>query len=119
MSTQNSPAIRPPDMILRCFAQRERDQWVSVCVDLNLAAQADSFDESRRKLHEQIGWYVYDALAGDDKDCGENWLQRKAPLPLMVKYHLIACIVKMRSLRSSFRLFCDTLPLAPNIPATA
>ncbi len=33
-------------LVLRCYAKKEGDQWVAVCIDLSLAAQADINDVS-------------------------------------------------------------------------
>ena len=34
--------MRARDMILRCYGEHDGDLWVAVCVDLSLAAQAES-----------------------------------------------------------------------------
>ena len=43
-----------PRLMLRCFAQKDGAQWVAVCVDLNLAAQADTCAEAKKRLDAQI-----------------------------------------------------------------
>lgn len=51
---------------MRCYAEKHGALWVAVCIDLSLAAQAESLAEARRKLDAQIKDYVLDALVGDD-----------------------------------------------------
>lgn len=75
---------------LRCYLEQQGDIWSAVCIDLNLAAQGDSSDEARSKLHEQVKEYVYDAVQGADKEFAAQLLNRKAPLSLRFKYHMIS-----------------------------
>jgi predicted RNase H-like HicB family nuclease len=75
--------------VLRCYAEQQAQcLWVAVCVDLNLAAQGETYREVRRKLNEQIDSYVFDALAGDDRPYAEQLLSRRAPLKFFLKYYL-------------------------------
>jgi len=119
MATIKKRVIHPADMQLRCYAQLEGDQWVAVCIDFNLAAQANSFEEARKKLHHQVLWYVYDAVAGDDQAHGVDLLQRKAPVALVLRYHVVHAMSRFRAMRERVRAFCDLLPLSPQRPAAA
>ncbi|MEP7185943.1 MAG: hypothetical protein ABI767_08895 [Rhodanobacter sp.] len=102
------------DMILRCYGEREGDLWVAVCVDLSLAAQAETFEEARAKLHAQIGEYVYNALVGEDRAYASQLLTRKSPLDIRAKYYLYACLSRLaRIQRDAVKLFCEVLPLQP------
>lgn len=106
--------MRAKDMILRCYGERDGDRWVAVCVDLCLAAQADTFDEARAKLHAQIGEYVYDALAGEDRTYASDLLARKSPLSIRAKYYLYAALANlMRLHRNAVKLFSEVLPVQP------
>jgi hypothetical protein len=58
-----------------------------VCLDFNLAAQGDSFEEAKSKLEAMIADYVYDALAGEDKPYAAQLLARRAPLSFWLKYY--------------------------------
>jgi hypothetical protein len=111
--------IKPSDLILRCYAEREGGQWVAVCVDLNLAAQADTFKQAQAKLAAQIRWYVYDALAGDDRVFADALIKRTAPLSIMLRYHLLIVMSRFRSLRNKFRMFTQIQPLMPQMPSCA
>jgi len=119
MATRKRPVIQPANMKLRCYAQREGDQWVAVCIDFNLAAQADTYSAARRKLHEQVIWYFYDATAGDDKAHGMELLFRKAPASLLARYHVVNAMSHFRAMRERFRSFCDLVPVSVQRPATA
>lgn len=76
----------------RCFAELQGDQWVALCIDLELAAQADSYGEVRRKLQHMIQTYVYDAVVGVDREHREILMARKAPLWYFAKYYYLVAL---------------------------
>jgi predicted RNase H-like HicB family nuclease len=71
---------------LRCYVKKENTQWVAVCIDLSLAAQANSSKEAISKLESMIQTYIEDAL-GKHKEYAEQLLSRKAPLSQRFFYH--------------------------------
>ncbi len=106
--------LQPAQLVLRCYAQRDGDQWVAVCMDLTLAAQAESFAEARQKLHSQIAEYVFDAVAGEDRQFGDQLLPRRAPLIEWARYYKYVTQSRLGLLRESIRrLFTEILPLQP------
>lgn len=80
--------MKAPDLVLRCYAKRDGDQWVAVCIDLCLAAQADSFAEARAALDAQVVSYVEEALTVDRASAYEL-LNRKAPVSQRLEYWFI------------------------------
>jgi predicted RNase H-like HicB family nuclease len=50
--------MKSNDLILKCYAEQEEGVWVAVCLDFNLAAQADSYQEVKAKLESMISFYV-------------------------------------------------------------
>lgn len=74
---------------IRCYAKREGDLWVAVCIDFCLAAQGSSLEEAKESLEGQVLEYVEDAVLGEDKEHMEYLLSRKAPLSQRVTYHLL------------------------------
>ncbi|QHG89244.1 DUF1902 domain-containing protein [Xanthomonas cucurbitae] len=110
--------MRPSELILRCYAERDGALWMAVCLDLSLAAQADSFEEARRKLDEQILDYVKDALAGPDKQHAYYLLtRRKAPASEWLRYYAIKYVAKIaRAFHCTARdvkPFREMLPVVP------
>jgi hypothetical protein len=107
------------ELILRCYCERSGDIWQAFCIDLNLATQGDSPEEVKRKLHEQINSFVYDALVGEDKEYAEQLLKRKAPLEFRLKYH---CYKASDSINNTKDKICSTfneiMPVGP-IPCNA
>ncbi|ADE15352.1 hypothetical protein Nhal_2264 [Nitrosococcus halophilus Nc 4] len=109
--------MRPQALFLRCFVERRDDQWQGFCIDLNLAAQGDSLEEVKRKLEAMIADYVYDALAGEDREYAMQLMQRKAPLSIRWRYCCYASISRVvHWKREIYRVFQEQVPLFPRDP---
>lgn len=89
---------------VRCYAKPEGDQWVALCIDLTLAAQADSFEQAKFKLEQQINHYVHDALTVD-REHADELLNRKAPLANRFEYHMISLVQALRPAPKCERAF--------------
>lgn len=99
--------MRPDQFTLRCYAEKQGDIAVAVCIDLTLAAQADSMDEARRKLDEQIASYLHDIFVGEDRTHIRDLFPRRAPFGFVAKYYWIAAKWKLaRSLHRFNELRC-------------
>ena len=106
--------MKPKNLLLRCYAHKQDDQWGAFCLDLCLAAQGDSFEEAKAKLDSMIGEYVYDATVGEDKGYAEQLLSRKAPLDQWATYYLYKVLIAVHAKRNDLtKLFKETLPLVP------
>lgn len=86
----------------RCF--------VAACLDLSLAAQADTPHEAKEKLEYQIKDYIEEALS--DKQYAVSLLNdRKAPFSMWLKYYSFKLIAKFSRRKSrSAELFKESLP---------
>lgn len=103
--------MKAPDLVIRCYVKRSRDQWVAVCVDLCLAAQADTQREAKEKLVAQIHSYVEEALTVD-RDFADELLNRKAPMRQRMEYLFILAAHKVHWLRTSIgQVFKTILPV--------
>jgi len=112
--------IQAKNLMLRCYANKRGDQWQAFCIDLCLAAQGDSFKEVKHKLDQMMLEYVYDALAGEDREFAEQLLSRKAPLSQIATYHCIALMHRVGLLRDGIhKLFKEPMPLVPQHHAHA
>ena len=107
--------MRPIDLILRCYAEKQDNQWQAFCLDLCLAAQADSFEDAKHRLDSMIREYVYDAVAGEDKEHVEQLLlHRSAPWRYWVKYYFYSTLIAFGAMHNEARkLFRESLPLVP------
>ncbi|MGH8478209.1 MAG: DUF1902 domain-containing protein [Gammaproteobacteria bacterium] len=107
--------MKPTQLLLRCYAQKVGDQWQALCLDLSLAAQGDTFAEVRDKLDAMVAEYVYDALAGEDREYGPQLLTRRAPLRDWLKYYWYCMLISAGALHvEARRLFKSLVPLEPS-----
>ena len=96
--------------LLRCYIKQEQDQWIAVCIDLNLATQADSSNEAKQKLEAMIKSYVTEAFT-IDKNYAEQLLSRKAPFSLILEYYFAVFIQKIKAFNQThLQIFSETLP---------
>lgn len=58
---------------------------MAYCLDLSLAAQADSFEAAKGKLEAQLKELIED-LNGQDSQHAHYLLNRRAPLPVWLRY---------------------------------
>ena len=106
--------VRASTLMLRCYANKHGDQWQAFCIDLCLAVQGDSFLEAKHKLEQMMLEYVYDALAGEDREFAEQFLKRKAPFKQIATYYWISLMHRVGMLRDGLhKLFQEPMPLVP------
>ena len=67
-----------------CYAWGHADGWDAICVDFDLAAQGDSFEEARNELFDAIDTFLSYAAELPESERG-RLLNRKAPLGLRWK----------------------------------
>lgn len=105
--------MKPKQLILKCLAKQQGDEWIVFCLDFDLVAQAESLPEAKRRLEAQIQEYVFDALAGEDTEYADQLLSRKAPAKLWVSYYLAGLAQKVLHIKSRLR-FSKRMPLVPD-----
>ena len=106
--------MKPQDLVVRCYAELDDGLWQAICIDLNLATQADTFEEAREKLTDQIVDYIYDAVAGEDKEYVGLLLNRQAPLEYRLKYHWHNAKKRINNrVQQAMRVFELPLPMVP------
>ena len=95
---------------IHCYAKQESPGiWVALCLNFDLAAQGESFDDVRYRLDTMVNEYVAEALTGPDSDHAEYFLNRRAPLTCWVRYYWYRLV---RRLQNGPRSFTEELRLA-------
>lgn len=103
--------MRKHTIRVRSFAERLPDgQWQAFCVTFNLAVQADSLPEARRKLDKMVQDYIHDATKGEDREHCEMLLRRRAPLYFWMKYLLTLFLVRVYKKRRQRKPFVQKFP---------
>ena len=106
--------MKANQLFLRCMAERDGDQWVAQCLDLCLAAQADTYEEAKSKLDLMIREYVEDALVGEDRQYAQELMLRSAPLSQWVKYYWYSFVVGCCKFKTSvYKSFTEIMPMVP------
>ena len=85
--------ISSDKLIIRCYGEKKGNKWIGVCLDFNLATEANSSDELVRKMSEIIKSYIETVLATKDKGSIPALLSRKAPLRDWFKYYFIHIVI--------------------------
>ena len=101
--------MSPIDLTVRCMASREDQLWVAVCLDFSLAAQGQTLDQARIRLHEQIRSYVREAFSIDAQHA-EVLLTRRAPWSESLRYHWVKLLSQLKLQALVYR---EALPLQP------
>lgn len=104
--------MKPFDLVLHCMAWKEGGQWLAVCLDFNLAAQDDSMEGAKDRLHQQIVSYLTEALAGADQQHAPYLLRRRSPLRYWLFYYLSVLAHKLR-MRVGACEYSSPVPLIP------
>ncbi len=89
-----------------------------ICLDFNLAAQADTLDEAQKKLHQMIKSYIADVLSedGPDRAHAKHLLRRRAPLVFWIKYYVFSVLSRIRGKNGNEGnriAISDPLPMIP------
>jgi len=109
--------LRPSNLVLRCYGHRIKGgQWYGICVDLNIAAQAESSEKLKRKLNEMIFSYIETVLDTNDVESIPELLKRRAPLYNWAIYYLFKLLISIRTFPNDFLSFKEFIPfrLSPN-----
>lgn len=102
--------MKPQDLILKCYAREEEGSWVALCIDFNLAAQAESCDAAKAKLESMIAAYVREALT-TDAAYSAQLLARRAPWTEWAKYYFYRATAVLHPRdRSAFH---EVMPMRP------
>jgi len=89
--------MRNSQWVLRCYAEKEAPGvWVALCLDFDLAAQAETLEQARAHLDAMITEYVDDALTGEDRDHSAALLNRRAPWRYWLRFYWLSLLVKLR-----------------------
>ena len=99
------------NLVLRCYGHTiNTGKWYGVCVDLNIAAEAESVDQLKKKLFKQILSYVEAVLDTDDHGSIPDLFERKAPLSDWIKYYFIKSIISIGELKNKL-VFKEFIPV--------
>jgi len=95
--------IRPDKLILRCYGRRlKKGSYYGVCIDLNLAVEAESQEKLKKKMCDVINSYLETVLDTDDKNSIPQLLYRRAPIQDWLRYYYIRILVFIKQFPNNF-----------------
>jgi hypothetical protein len=104
-------ALRPKNFVLRCYGYKfGKNPYVGVCVDLNIAVQADNPIELKKKMNSAINSYIETVLDTNDKESIAPLMGRQSPIRDWLIYYLIKAIVRIRQIPTNF-IFKEYVPI--------
>jgi len=104
------PDVGLDRLILRCYGHRSRKgSYVGVCLELNLAVEAESQEAVRKKMAEAINSYMETVFDTADKASISSLLCRKAPLKDWLLYYLIRLLFYIKRFPNNF-VFKEYIP---------
>ena len=84
---------QPHKLVLRCYAcGGGQERWYAVCLELNLAVEADTLHEIKVKMKDAIFTYLDTVLDTDDIDSIPYLLYRPAPIRDWAVYYFIKAL---------------------------
>nr|VFJ89039.1 MAG: hypothetical protein BECKLFY1418A_GA0070994_100623 [Candidatus Kentron sp. LFY] len=104
-----------PGKHLHCYIEKKHGIWQAFCLDFMLAAQGESFEESREKLKSMVKEYIDDAKHGENQKYAEQLLSRRAPVRYWWKYYLYKALWYIDKLRNDANRRIDTNRPLPEI----
>ena len=101
----------PNEFVLRCYGYRSNEgPYIGVCVNLNIAIQADSPRELREKMSDAISSYIDTVLDTNDRDSIPVLMSRRAPMQDWLIYYFIRIVVFVMEFRDRFT-FKEYIPI--------
>lgn len=98
-------------LVLRCYGHRtSTGKWYGVCLELNIAVEAESSIQLKKKLYEQITSYIDAVLDTDDHDSIPYLFSRKAPIQDWVRYYCIKGLISIGELKNKL-VFKEFIPV--------
>ena len=110
LAHKERPNVVVLPIVVRCFAERQDDQWQAFSLEFGLAAQAASLGEVRAKLESMIESYVQEALT-EDRAHAKALLARKGTQRVYLKFYWYHFLSFLRHARGTFDIFSETLPV--------
>lgn len=102
--------ISPDQLIIRCYGEKKGGKWVGICLNFNLAIEADSADKLVKKMNEVIKSYLESVYDTDNKSSIPELVSRRAPLRDWCKYYVIRAAYAIKNFRAFFT-FEEAIPI--------
>jgi hypothetical protein len=90
--------MQPSNLILRCYGYCTNGKWTALCLDFNLAVEAETPEQLKSKMQDMIESYIETVLDTDDSGSIASLMMRKSPLKDWVFYYALCVFAGLRKL---------------------
>jgi len=95
--------MSPNRLVLRCYGYKTKgDKWFGLCLNFNLAIEAESREQLKHKMHEVIESYIDTVLDTDDKTSIPELLSRRSPIKDWLIYYGIRTLLFIKNFPDNF-----------------
>ena len=103
-------SLSPSAFVLRCYGHPTKEgRWYGICLELNLATEAESPEVLKHKLKEIIESYINTVINTKDTDSIPLLLSRRAPVRDYLIYYGIKLISTVSRFPGNF-IFKESVP---------
>jgi hypothetical protein len=103
--------LTPENLVLRCYGHKQTDgTWYGVCLNLNIAIEANSTDELKQKMADAIVSYIETVYDTEDRASIAELLCRKAPFSDWFVYGVMRIMFFVKQLSDNIT-FKETIPI--------
>jgi hypothetical protein len=104
------PDLSPKNLLLRCYGYKtKKGNYVGVCLEFNLAVEAETTQQLKQKMNQVIKSYVETVLDTEDEESIAQLLNRRAPFFDYLTYQFTCLINFIRNFPGNFT-FKEILP---------
>ncbi len=101
--------VKTNPYILRCYAKKENDYIIGICIDLNLIVRGNSFEDVKDEMTQAIRGYL---SCVNEKNL-QDLIPRPAPPQIRLEYFLIRSILNsfkaVISFKKTFQIFFEQI----------
>lgn len=103
-------SLSPSALVLRCYGHPTKEgRWYGVCLEFNLAAEAESPEVLKHKLKDIIVSYLDSVLDTEDRGSVPELLSRRAPMRDWITYYIIKLLIGIKQFPRNI-IFKESIP---------
>lgn len=101
--------LTPQDLVLRCYGKKTKTGWYAHCIDVNIDAEAETFESVKASLEDALTGYFLTVLETNESASIVPLIFRPSSLRHQMTYHWLSVILGFNQL--SQRIFQETIPI--------
>ena len=86
--------MKPIEVMLRGYVVPDGGSYFAICLELNIYARGETYEEAAENCFRYICEYVEEALTDDAEHAG-NLLRRRAPMKFWLRYWYVRLMYRI------------------------